>query len=74
MDRLWTGKTCNVIRIRRLPPRIPVGKVYELEYRPQGDPDRGWHGVTREPVEYLAPVLGEDRARVAVAALSANLG
>lgn len=60
-------KTGAVIRIRRLPPRIPVGKVYELEYRPEGNPEEGWHGVTREPIEYLAPVLGEDRSRVAVA-------
>lgn len=47
-----------MIRVRRLPPRIPVGKVYELEYQPENDPDAGWHGITRSPIKFVAPVLG----------------
>lgn len=55
-----------MVRVRRLRPRIPIGKLYELEYRPNGDPDAGFHGITRSPVDYLAPVLGSAAAAAAV--------
>lgn len=55
-----------MIRIRRLRPRIPVGKLYELEHRPHDDPEGGFHGITRSPVDYLAPIVGSPAASAAV--------
>jgi hypothetical protein len=46
-----------MIRIRRIPQRIPIGRLYELELgRPQDAAAK--HRKTRAPVSVLEPLLG----------------
>lgn len=46
-----------MIRIRRIPQRIPLGRLYELELRQAGSAV-ATHRTTRAPVSVLEPVLG----------------
>ena len=45
-----------MIRIRRVPSRVPVGHVYEVEVAPHGMPRH--YKRTRTPSWLLEPILG----------------
>lgn len=56
-----------MIRIRRIAARVPLGRVYEVEYRPNGGTrDDGFYGATRMPTGYLESVLGLEQALAVV--------
>ena len=47
-----------MIRIRRVPQRLPIGRLYEVELQPAGEPQPQLKRTTRSPVALIEPVLG----------------
>ena len=47
-----------MIRIRRAPQRLPIGRLYEVELQPAGEPERHSRRTTRSPVSLIEPILG----------------
>jgi hypothetical protein len=56
---VWGQDECDpVIRIRRVPQRLPIGRLYEVELDPTGEPERKTRRTTRGPLSVIQPVLG----------------
>lgn len=47
-----------MIRIRRIPSKFPLSRVYEVEISPHGWPEGAQRHVTRSPNALLEPILG----------------
>ena len=47
-----------MIRIRRVPSRIPFGRAYEVELAPHGSQETPTRRITRAPNSLLEPLLG----------------
>lgn len=47
-----------MIRIRRVPQPLPIGRPYETEVRPRAAGERGWRRVSRSPVGLREPITG----------------
>jgi hypothetical protein len=47
-----------MIRIRRLPSKVPFSKLYEIEIAPHGWPETARSHLTRGPSSVLLPLLG----------------
>jgi hypothetical protein len=47
-----------MIRIRRVPSKIPFSRAYEVELSPHGWPEGIRRHVTRSPNSILEPILG----------------
>lgn len=47
-----------MIRIKRVPSRIPFSRLYEVQIAPHGRPETATTHVTRAPNAVLAPILG----------------
>jgi hypothetical protein len=47
-----------VIRIRRVPSRIPFGRAYEVELTRRGSQEAPTRRITRAPNSLLEPLLG----------------
>ena len=47
-----------MIRIRRIPSKIPFSRLYEIELDPRGRPETARTHITRGPTGLLIPILG----------------
>jgi len=47
-----------MIKVRRVHQRMPIGRKYEIEYRPLGAAGGGWTRATRAAVKVLEPLVG----------------
>jgi hypothetical protein len=47
-----------MIRVRRVPSKIPFSRLYEVEIAPHGWPETARSHITRAPNSVLEPLLG----------------